>query len=127
MKKFTAVKRSINNDYDITECEKYDINTFNSREEAVNWLLSKYEYEHEDGLFRDSADFYQSDEFKEIRAFFMQVPNDDALFQWEWKRRGNCRTYKIIEHDEGELHFYAKGKTLFKLKNGKVVAKTAKK
>ena len=42
--KFASIKRSTNNDNHDRESEEYSFKIFDTREEAVTWLLEQYEH-----------------------------------------------------------------------------------
>lgn len=117
--RFAGIKRSRDNDNHNCDEENYIIKSFDSREEAADWLSKQYEYWHE-GV--DCKEIVDTKEYKEIHRFFITSSNDDAIFQWEWKRRNNFRTYKIIQYKD-ELEFFARAKNLFKLKKGEIIKK----
>lgn len=110
--KYAAIKRSINNDNHNGDEQEYQINIFNTREDAAEWLIEQYEY-------RYSEDDSEKIDKKLLYTFLLTSSIDDAMFQWEWKRRGNFRTYKIIEYTD-VLKFYVKTKNLYKIKNSAV-------
>lgn len=107
---FAAIKRSINNDNNEHETDEYNIRLFDKREDAANYLIESYEFEYDQDISVCRS---------LILSFFTSTEtNEDALFQWEWKRRGNFRTYKIVPiREDGKIEFYAQTKNLFKLKH----------
>jgi hypothetical protein len=119
--KFASIKRSTNNDNHDWESEEYSFKIFDTREEAVTWLLEQYEHwESNAGVDRDYQGWGPDlPDWKVLYNFFMTSANDDVIFHWEWKRRGNFRTYKIVEFTD-VLKTYAKAKNRFKLRNGHI-------
>jgi hypothetical protein len=119
MTRYAALKRSVNNDKsefedDIILCKEFD-----RREEAAMWLANKYEPDVLESEW--DADNY---DWKLLYDFLMTSSQDDAIFQWEWKRRGNFRQYKIIEiGDDVVLRLFVKTKNLYKLKDGVIKLK----
>lgn len=107
--KFAAIKRSVTNDDREEEAEEYCIQLFETREHAALFLIDLYEFAHHEN--RDLCQPLMLDFFKNVAT------KDDALFQWEWKRRGNFRSYKIVPiGSDGKIEFYAQTKNLFKVK-----------
>ena len=119
MSRYFAVKRSVNNDYKEHESDRYTVREFEERKDAAVWLLKHYSNEICTFEISEGSPCWNS-----IYDFLTTSTNDDALFIWEWKRRGNFRSYKIIEFSVGEdFVFCARTKNLFKLKDGNVVKK----
>lgn len=113
--RYAAIKRSINNDLTPCNCDEYKIQIFTNRQDAANFLLKHYE-SHD----RLSDWTPECPDWKVLFDFLLTSTKDDALFHWEWKRRGNFRTYRIIEFTT-TLNFYSSCPNKFKLKNGKCV------
>lgn len=124
---FVAIKRSINNDNKEEEREEFTLKYFDSKWDAVNWLTDQVEFNHLS--LKQSAynleDWNNCEERDVIFNFFCQAQPDDAFFQWEWKRRGNKRIYRILSlnPDTNEVKFFLYVKRFFKLKNGEIKEK----
>lgn len=134
MSRYFAIKRTVNNDYVEHESEKYTIKDFEERSDAAAWLLEHYLKENNMIDFKiESLESLREilegkPSWKAIYDFLMSSTKDDALFNWEWKRRGNFRSYKIVERssETGDCVFHARAKNLFKLKNDKIAKKIRK-
>lgn len=119
--KYAAIKRSINDDK--AEREQYLVKMCASRAEAIDFLLEQYEWWEGGSTIYTSQEWFDHPARAELELFFNHYGNDDAIFQWEWKRRGNCRTYRIVECAAGLVTFYPRAANLYKLKDDKVVRK----
>ena len=115
--RYAAIKRSINQDKTPCTCEKYMIQIFTNRQDAANFLLKHYETDDQNRLSDWTPECL---DWKVLFDFLLTSTKEDALFHWEWKRRGNFRTYRIIEFTT-TLDFYSSCPNKFKLKNGKCV------
>lgn len=131
MEAYAAIKRSNDNDSDEKEREQYNIKLFATKDKAAEWLLDKYEFWENGHVYGDGderieteIEWKNSKQYKICFDFLLQASDDDALFHWEWKRRGNFRTYKIVQIKNGELNFYARTKNLYKIKNMQIVKKS---
>jgi hypothetical protein len=125
VKKFAAIKRTRDNDNHISEEEEFVIKIFDTRIEAVKWLVGQYEYwEGCSGVDSDVDGDWNPDlpEWKVLENFLMTSSSDEAIFHWQWKRRSNFRTYRIVEYTD-DLRFYQVSKTLYKLKNEIMIKK----
>lgn len=125
---FVAIKRSINNDNKEEECDELTIKYFYSKMDAADWLTDQVEYNHlslEESAY-NLEDWASCKERSVIFNFFCQAQNEDAFFQWEWKRRGNKRTYRIlsVEPETNEVKFFLFVKRFYKLKDGLIKEKT---
>jgi hypothetical protein len=104
--KYASIKKSYNSDNDSDELTEWNICIFNTKKEAINWICENYEY-----FGAESDSDSNDDEIKDfdrralIENYFTRAPNGHGLFQWEWKRRGCDRTYRIVEFRK-ELQFY---------------------
>lgn len=108
---FLAVKRSITNDNIKSEAIQWTIKYFVSKQDAANWLVDQIE------------ESYLAPESKERQAvfnFFCQCEPGEAFFEWEWKRRGNNRQYRILPLQDGQVQFYQYVKQFYKLKDGEI-------
>ena len=125
--KFAAIKRSTDNDNHDGSDETYRILTFDDREAAIVWLLEQYEHwENNSGFDREQGEWGRGvPDWNILRDFFRESKNEDALFHWQWKRRNNFRTYRIVQFT-GDLNFSAKAGNLFKYKNRQVIPKPKK-
>lgn len=125
--KFAAIKRSITNDKPKGEKEKYTINVFNTKEEASVCLTNLYEW-WDDNDLPDTETTILWDRSNvnwiELYNFFIGSTGEDAMFHWEWKRKGNFRSYRIIEiHTEKGIKFYSSVKKLYSFYNQKIIAR----
>jgi hypothetical protein len=117
---WAAVKRIQNNDNADGEEEEYVVNVFDEKHDAAIWLAEQYEY------FEDDTDADVPKMSQVLVKFLMETEdnNNNAVFQWEWERRGNFRTYRIVSclnhfHDHTKnsnrqgFKFFSKAKTLW--------------
>lgn len=112
---FAAIKRSINNDYGSKESDKYMIKIFNSKDEAATWLCQNYEHyndEHSHSQSNNLDSWNDSIGFIELHKFLINSNDGDAVFHWEWKRRNNFRTYRIISFND-LITFHSNAKELY--------------
>lgn len=127
---YAAVKREVNNDNgNGKEVEQWHVQISSARIDAIERLLDMVDYTGIQFSFNDD-DWRRSTERATMRNFFSAVAQEgDALFQWEWKRRGNFRTYRIIEFEPTVgFSFYAQAERLWKLdSNGEMVTKKKRK
>lgn len=110
--KFAAIKRSLTNDGDREE--KYTINVFATKADAAAFLVSK-------------LNVWDADEPSDLDGvaaalcdFFVRSANDEGFFFWEWKRKGNFRTFRIVEFKDDDAEgfvFDAQIPKLYKWKN----------
>jgi hypothetical protein len=118
MEGYVAIKRSINNDNIEPESDEITMQYFNTRSAAANWLVDQVEIFNL--ILEDGPSWADSSERKTILKFFLECEPDAAFFQWEWKRRGNCRTYRIVPAQCGTSKFFLHARHLYKLKEGKI-------
>lgn len=130
--KFGAIKRVVNNDYSKREHESYKIQMFESKPEAVNWLVNNYEF-YEDHNCGDWGSYQKWDikwtkdqiGWQKLYDFFINAKPGDVMFHWEWERRGNFRSYWINEiAEDGTLSFYANAETLYSFYKQEIMEKS---
>jgi len=123
---FAAIKRSLDNDNHPGKEESYNIKIFASKNDAVEWLLQNYEHWDDEHCTGDDREWDNTvPGWHALHEFFLNSKNGDTMFHWEWERRGNFRTYRIVEFDPNEgIQFYAKGEVLFSFYEEKIMNKS---
>jgi hypothetical protein len=122
--KYAAIKRSINNDSSEGKEEDYSINIFETKEKAAEWLTNLYDFWEDDWCIEGTWN-RSNENWSKLYNFFMEKTSEDIIFQWEWRRKGNFRTYRIVEIlDKDGLEFYSRGGKLYSFDDeGKIIEK----
>ena len=97
--KYAAIKKTHDNDGDGDNTIR--IKLFDKRDDAIEWIINVYEFWSEESDSEDcieTVDDLSQDQRKTLLMNFLsKSSNDEGVFHWEWKRKNNHRTYRIIE------------------------------
>lgn len=123
MKKFAAVKRTVINDVDDdTKKESFVLKICDNRSDAISWLLAQFEYWDVESIGNIKEEWITCPEWKTLHDFFQNSKKDEGILNWEWERKGNFNSYRIVEFVESEaLQFYSRIKNLYGIKDNVIV------